>query len=651
MDVRSGGGNAVEHALPRVAHPAAPAVGGLAVHPDRSAPRALGLLMLLVLPLVVALGVLHQTAWYPIGDQAQTELRLRDVGSRHTPLIGVFSARIGPVGHEGSHLGPLSFYAMWPVYRLFGGSAWAMQAAAASVQVVAMATILWIAHRRGGLALVLGTTAALAILIRAYGPTVMTEAWVPYLPLLWWLVFLLAVWSVCCGDLPLLPVVVFAGSLCAQAHIPYVGLTSGLGAFAVVIAFVWAYRRRRRPRSVLHFACWLLVAVAVGAAVWVPPTIDQLVNSPGNLSMLWDYFRDPPTATIGLRRGIEVLLIHLNPWRLVAKQLVLTIRLPGHGAERGITTGSPWPGVALLVAWATAVVAAWRIRHRPLLRLHAVLAVALVLAAVSISRIFGVVWFWEIVWAWGITALMSLAVGWTAASFVRHRLRGPLVAHASTAGKLALVGAVALWTALFTFDATRASVPDPGGPGPRLSRLLGAVVTPTVAALDEDPTPGGGRDGRYLISWSDPINLGTQGWGLLNELERRGFHVGTLAVYRSVATPHRVMDPAQATRLLHLAIGLDVDTWSDRPDARRVAYLDPRTPSERVEYRRLRLQVINDLRAAGLADLVPQVDRSLTHLATDPRLPESTYAKTVRMGRLGLPMAVFVAPADGIAVR
>jgi len=172
-----------------------------------------------------------------------------------------------------------------------------------------------------------------------------------------------------------------------------------------------------------------------------------------------------------------------------------------------------------------------------------------------------------------------------------------------------------------------------------------------VAALDEDPTPGGGRDGRYLISWSDPINLGTQGWGLLNELERRGFHVGTLAVYRSVATPHRVMDPAQATRLLHLAIGLDVDTWSDRPDARRVAYLDPRTPSERVEYRRLRLQVINDLRAAGLADLVPQVDRSLTHLATDPRLPESTYAKTVRMGRLGLPMAVFVARADGIAVR
>jgi len=601
---------------------------------------------LLVLPLIVALGVLHQTAWYPIGDQAQTELRLRDVGTRHTPLIGVFSARIGPAGSEGSHPGPLCFYAMWPVYRLFGATAWAMQAAAAALQILATGAILWIAHRRGGVALALGATAVLAMLVRAYGPTVMTEAWVPYLPLLWWLVFVLAVWSVCCGDLPLLPVAVFAGSLCAQAHIPYLGLTTGLAGLAVAVAFVRAHRRRRDPRAVLHFARWLLVAVVVAVAVWLPPLIDQLINSPGNLSVLWDSFRHP-RATIGLRRGIEVLLIHLNPWRLMAKQLALTIRLPGHGAEQGTATGSLIPGVALLCVWATSVVVAWRLGHRSLLRLHAVLAMALALAAVSISHIFGLVWFWEVIWAWGITALMLLAVGWTVAALASRRLHGLGAAFAVIAGKGALVALAVLWTVLFTLDAIHVSVPDPGGPGPRLSSRLGAVVAPTVAALEEDSTPGGGRHGRYLVTWSDPIALGAQGWGLLNELERHGFHVGTFGQLRSVATPHRVIDPATITRVVHLAVGLDIQTWSVKPGGRMVAYLEPRSPKEQVEYRRLRLQVIDELRAAGLADLVPTVDQSVTYLAADPRLPASIYPKLVRMGDVGLPIAVFVSPARG----
>jgi len=38
-----------------------------------------------------------------------------------------------------------------------------------------------------------------------------------------------------------------------------------------------------------------------------------------------------------------------------------------------------------------------------------------------------------------------------------------------------------------------------------------------------------------------------------------------------------------------------------------------------------------------LADLVREVDQSLTYLAADPRLPESTYAKVIHMGHLGLP--------------
>ena len=73
-----------------------------------------GLLALLALPLIVALAVLAQKRWYPILDLAMTEIRVRDVASSHPPLIGLVG-RIGPLGRQGSHPGPMSFWALrWP---------------------------------------------------------------------------------------------------------------------------------------------------------------------------------------------------------------------------------------------------------------------------------------------------------------------------------------------------------------------------------------------------------------------------------------------------------------------------------------------------------------------------------------------------------
>src|SRR3954447_26200181 len=46
------------------------------------------LLALIAIPLIVALIALHGTHWYPVLDLAMTEVRVRDVASAHTPLIG-----------------------------------------------------------------------------------------------------------------------------------------------------------------------------------------------------------------------------------------------------------------------------------------------------------------------------------------------------------------------------------------------------------------------------------------------------------------------------------------------------------------------------------------------------------------------------------
>src|SRR5437868_13247304 len=137
---------------------------------ERVAPRVPTLIAALVavlsIPLVIALVVLHEPRWYPLLDWAQTEIRVRDVISSHPPLIGL-AGRIGPFGvNGGSHPGPLSFYALWPFWRVFGGSSYGLFVSTVVLDVVAMALALWIAVRRVGPSLLLGFAAVLALLSR-----------------------------------------------------------------------------------------------------------------------------------------------------------------------------------------------------------------------------------------------------------------------------------------------------------------------------------------------------------------------------------------------------------------------------------------------------------------------------------------------------
>src|SRR5262245_14815870 len=172
-------------------------------------------LVVAVIPLATALVALRSPRWYPVLDLAQTEMRVRDVGTGHIPLVGL-AGRMEGYGRQASHPGPLSFYTLWPAYRLAGGTAFGLQLATVVSNVAAVAGALWIAQRRRGPVLALAVAAALAVLLRGAGVTLFVEAWNPYLPVLWWIVFLLAVWSVLCADLVLLPVAVFAGSYCMQ---------------------------------------------------------------------------------------------------------------------------------------------------------------------------------------------------------------------------------------------------------------------------------------------------------------------------------------------------------------------------------------------------------------------------------------------------
>ena len=107
-------------------------------------------------------------------------------------------------------------------------------------------------HRRaldrvaqGGWKGVAVVAALLALVVRGYGQVILTQPWNPYLPVLPWIVVLLAAWAVLCGDdLMLIPLVAFA-TLCAQTHVPYLTLAVGLVALGSARSSSARARRRR----------------------------------------------------------------------------------------------------------------------------------------------------------------------------------------------------------------------------------------------------------------------------------------------------------------------------------------------------------------------------------------------------------------------
>jgi hypothetical protein len=622
-----------EHASAGHAPEATPADAAVAA-PAQRAPTLIVVLALVlvvgVMPLVAAVLALRRPQWYPVGDLAMTELRVRDVGSAHPPLVGL-PGRINAFGQRGSHPGPLSFWALAPVYRLFGSSSWALTASTAVLNVVALGTAVAIAARRAGPRVALGTAAGLALLAHAYGAETLTQPWNPYLPIVWWVVFLLAVWSVLCDDLPLLPVAVVVGTLCLQTHVSYAGLVAGMGAGAGVALAVTAWKRREpaRRRPVL---VWGGLSAGLLTVLWLPVAVQQVTNSPGNLAIIGESFSRPTRGPIGVAQGAEIWLTRLD--------------LGGLLIARQALDGSPLPGLALLAAWAVAAVVAWRRHDRSLVRLHAVVGGALVLGLVSASRILGQPIYYLVLWMWGTTIVAAVATAWTAVvaaldTAARRGVRGRTLAMLRARATAAAAVVMLAGAAALTLDAASAEPPAAS-----VSRVIGLLAQDTIGAIEAGTAPGGGPDGRYLLRWEDLELPQGHADGLLLELERHGLSVGVDDAHSLLDGDHRVMRPSDATAVVTFVEGANaLARWRDDPTAVEVASAAP-TPADAAEFDRLQRESSATLRADGLDVLADRLDvGNMWGVLVDERLPARVLPPLMRMVELGLPAAMFIAPA------
>jgi hypothetical protein len=272
------------------------------------------------------------------------------------------------------------------------------------------------------------------------------------------------------------------------------------------------------------------------------------------------------------------------------------------------------------------------------------LGAATVLAALSVSRIDGLPWSWLLLWAWGLLALLALAAVWTLAAAVAPRLTPGARRRATSAGALALVALVLVSIGRFTADAARYRLE-----APEASVVIGALTPPTVRAL----STGARAHGRYLVTWEDPNGImgPLAGWGIVDELDRRGFSVGVPPAQQLRAAPYLTMTRADATAVMVLAIGPAVDKWRHHAGARAIARYEPRTARQRAEQERLRAEIKGELDRLGLARIGRLMDANLLlarfQVVGVPRVPASLRAKMNRLFESRQPAAVFlVAPAD-----
>jgi hypothetical protein len=285
-------------------------------------PASVASVVAALLPVGVATARAVHRGWLPVGDNALSAIRARDVLTDHHPLLGTWSSASLATGTHLNHPGPLLFDLLAIPVRLFDRGA-GVAIGVATVNGLAIIGIGVLAHRLGGPLVVTAAMSVTAALCWAMGSELLFEPWNPYSVLLPFLCFLMLVWSVACGEVTALPWAVGIGSLVVQTHLSYGLLLPALGAWAVAgLALAlrrarhrdppsWPPLRRRAVRSVV-------VAGGVLVACWAQPLVEQLSgDGDGNLTRLARTVLDP-AATLGAGLGARLVatVVALPPWWL-----------------------------------------------------------------------------------------------------------------------------------------------------------------------------------------------------------------------------------------------------------------------------------------------------------------------------------------------
>jgi hypothetical protein len=294
--------------------------------------------------------------WIAVGDGAAIAIRSWDVLGSHGPLVGQMN------GLGAYDPGPLEYWLntvpvhLDPAHGLLWGAALCCMAAS-SLAIEA-------ARRAAGeVAGVLTAGFILAIVARV--PLIpLVPFWNPYFGAMFFVATLAAAWAVMCGHRRWWPALVGTASIAAQAHLVYAAASVTL----VLLALISGLAGRLRGRAGYR---WAITGLAVGAACWIAPLIQEFTGRPGNLSVLLDS-QGSSQQRAGLVFGLKSMAaaVTRSGWQHGFHPANIDIQSAVLGAA------------ALAVAAGSAVIAVWLLRSR---RLAAVAVVNLVCCAATVA--------------------------------------------------------------------------------------------------------------------------------------------------------------------------------------------------------------------------------------------------------------------------
>ena len=540
-----------------------------------------------------------------------------------------------------------------------------MRVAAVSVGLAAAAVGIWLANRRAGVLAALATTLGYLLLILLYDPVEVLSPWNPNVAMLWWVTLLLALWGVLCRDYALLPVTAFAAALCAQAHVSYLGLAGGLAIIVAVYVLVDVVRNPPLRRQLLR---WGLIAAVV-----------ELVLGALDLRAVATGHRQPHDPDRELHRP-EGLADPVRR-RLAHRPPAARHHDPGRGALRR-------PGVpawTLIVLWAASVAAAVWLRRPWLSRLHVVTAAAMATSFLAIVRITGVPWYYLMLWARG-TALLVAGTAVTTLAVLEATLWSRRMAAAANEAESGAESGAEATAAAEPLAEDRPAArrraaalalrvnprPAPGGRHPGGGRRDGRVGGdrpggrhrrrrrrrgPRARPVRGDAPPHGldrrrprrrgPRDDKTLVTFTDPVMLGSSGFTMMLALERYGFETYTVDNWRPAVGDERAADQEgrprgarQRRRRRHRAVAAPTTTSARS----RCSTPAPTSSGSRCATRRPRSMTSSC--AAG-STTWPRSSTRPGWWRTDPDFPADLFGQLGALSALPQPIAVFVTSEPG----
>ncbi len=440
---------------------------------------------------------------FPIGDGALIE--------SYTLLATQGKLMVGPYSRYGwHHPGPLYFWIAAPFYALAGFKSAGLHVAVQCINASSIIVAAWVAARFASPQLIAALFAAtIAYFWRAR--EILVSFWNPHVPIVPTIALTVVCAAIAAGEVSLLPLAAALASFIAQTYIGLLPYAVGLSSLAITAAVatsridhgVWIDPKTSRA---LNLTAWLLIIL------WSGPLADQMANSPGNLTRIWQFFGDTHTMP-----GTTDALV---AWG----DSVAGTFLPGFRFSAGagfIPSTAWWPLLysallALLLVPASLVFKAKR--HRFDATFAAVLLVALIIGFWSTTRIVGMIPAYGIVWLSAIGLLATSTVCAAAITFFMIA-SGPPSRPAWAVNAICIGFAVAYLTIVSRLPDNRYEKL------PRQEREVSALFEGLRGYLEKS----GIR--RPLFRIGPDMWAYTAGLGLQLQLEGRGFAVEKGAVF------------------------------------------------------------------------------------------------------------------------